>query len=661
MLRSFVCCASFAFVLFTFSLTHQVAYAEDVERLSLQDFARHSQFINIKISPSGEYLAATMRSDEGSVRLVTLNMSTMEVMAAIEGRHPQSVGTFEWANDETVVASMVQEIGSFEAPVPTGEIYSMSVDGRRRIALTGPSSLTKDYVNAGIFHLLPDDDNSIMIYEYSLRRRQAYMELSRVLLNSGRKVPAGRVPLRSSSEGGTSVISDAQGVARVAQGIDPDDVHRNVIMTRDSATSEWRTILNQSSAKYGFNPIALSADGQSIIGLSRTQTNTAVLSQLDINTSEEEILAQHPIVDLAPIIGFANTGELEVLGATYEYGELDGIVFDDVIDSPVGQLMLGLQGIFPNQSVSVTSATHDLNLFVIKTTSANHPEVFYMYDREHNNLSPLVAARGWLTEELLPVTQAISYESRDGLEIHGLLTLPHYGNASDLPLIMLPHGGPHGVYDSLARLDSDAKVLASHGYAVFQPNFRGSGNFGERFEARGYRQWGTAMIDDMTDGVHYLVEQGIVDGDRVCAYGGSYGGYAALQSAVREPDLYKCTIGFVGVYDLNMMFTEGDIPTRANGRAYLERVLPKGEARNAQSPIHNLAQLQAPVLLIHGGKDFRVPQIQAEKLRDALNERNHPLEWMDKPFEGHGFYNPDNNVERWELMLDFIARHIGAS
>lgn len=649
-----------AFSLLALLMTTQAVNADEVERISLQDFARHSQFITIKISPTGEYLAATMRSDEGRVRLVTLNMSTMEVMAAIEGRAPQSVGSFEWANDNTVVASMVQEIGSFEAPVSTGEIYSMSVDGRRRMALTGPMSLTQDYVQAGIFHLLPEDDNAIMIYEYSLRRRQAFMELSRVLLNSGRKIPAGRVPLRSSREGGTSVISDAQGVARVAMGLDPDDVHRSVVIARDSASSEWRTILNQSNADFGFRPIALSADGRSIIGMSRTQTDTTALAMLDMQTGEEEVLAHHPRVDLRPITGFANSGELEVLGASFEYGELDAIVFEDVMETPVGQLMLGLQEIFPAQQVNVTSATRDMNQFIIQTGSANHPEMFYMYDRENNNLSALVAARSWLDTDLLPVTQSVGYEARDGLPIQGLLTLPHYGEISNLPLIMLPHGGPHGVYDSLGRMDSDAKVLASHGYAVLQPNFRGSGNFGGRFETLGYRRWGTSMIDDMTDGVRFLIEQGIVDGDRVCTYGGSYGGYAALQSAIREPELYKCTIGFVGVYDLDMMYTEGDIPRRANGRAYLDRVLPReGDARNAQSPIHNLEKLQAPVLLIHGGQDFRVPQVQAEQLRDALKARNHPQEWMDKRFEGHGFYNPDNNVERWELMLDFIERHIG--
>lgn len=665
MLRSILTAvlAALSFTALSFAalaLSTSATYADGIERISLEDFARHSQFNNIKISPTGEYLAATTRSSDGTVRLVTLNLSSMEVMASIEGRSPQSVGEFWWVNDTTVVASMVQNIGSFEAPVSTGEIWSMSADGRRRIALTGPDSITQDYVRSGIFHLLPEEENSIMIFEYSLRRRQAFMELSKVLLNSGRKIPAGRIPLRSTREGGTAVISDANGVARVATGVDPDDVHRRVIIARDSADSEWRTIMSQPEAEFGFQPVALSSNGMAIVGVSRTETDTTAISQLDLNTLEEEILAHHPVVDLTPVTGYAPSGEVQVLGAAYEYGQIDHIVFEETANTAIGQLAMGLENVFPNQSVNVTSVTRDQRLLVVRTASANNPEMFYIYDREHNNLSPLIAARSWLKPDLLPVTQSIRYESRDGLEINALLTLPHYGEATDLPLIMLPHGGPHGVYDTMARLDPDAKVLASHGYAVLQPNFRGSGNFGEHFEALGHKNWGTTMINDMTDGVHYLIDEGIVDGERVCSYGGSYGGYAALQSAIREPELYKCTIGFVGVYDLDMMFTEGDIPTRERGRAYLNRVLPtEGEARNAQSPIHNLDRLKAPVLLIHGGQDQRVPQVQAEQLRAALEQRNHPLAWLDKRTEGHGFYNPDNNVERWQVMLDFIAQHIG--
>jgi acylaminoacyl-peptidase len=300
-------------------------------------------------------------------------------------------------------------------------------------------------------------------------------------------------------------------------------------------------------------------------------------------------------------------------------------------------------------------------LAILSVRSANHPVEFYIYDIKNKQLSYLLNASPWLKAEQLAQTQAIFYKSRDGLDIHAILTLPDNKEAKNLPLIMLPHGGPHGPRDYL-DYDSDAKVLAQHGYAVLQPNFRGSGGFGRSFLQAGYQNWGTTMIDDMTDGVLHLVKEGIVDQNRVCAYGGSYGGYAALMSAVREPDLYKCTVGFVGVFDLNLMYTDGDIPQRKSGINYLEMAIGRDQQRlDAQSPIKHLDKLKAPVFIIHGKEDQRVPIIHADRLRAELEKRNHPFEWLVKEKEGHGFYKPENNVERWEKMLAFFDKYIGDS
>ena len=199
--------------------------------------------------------------------------------------------------------------------------------------------------------------------------------------------------------------------------------------------------------------------------------------------------------------------------------------------------------------------------------------------------------------------------------------------------------------------------MASHGYAVLQPNFRGSGGYGLNFETAGFRKWGNEMINDMTDGTQFLIEQGIVDEDKMCVYGASYGGYAAIQSVIREPDLYKCAIGFVGVYSLNLMREMGDIPESAFGVNYLKHVLPEGETEDEQDPIKNVDKIKVPIFIIQGEEDVRVPKEHAFALRDALKERNHPYEWMMKKGEAHGFYNPDNNIERWQEMLAFLEKH----
>lgn len=632
--------------------------AQDSEEI-LNNYARHAQFIDIKISPQGNYLAATSRTDEGNVRLTVLDIENMEILSSTEAHGRESVGAFNWANNERVLFSMVREVGSFETPFSTGEILAMNANGSRRMALTGPRSSDGRYVFAEVFDWLPHDPTSVMIFEFSMMTSEPSMNIYQMRVDTGRKRRMGRIPLRYSREG-VRVVSDHQGMPRAVVGVNPRDDSKRTIMIRDGDSVRWNEFLTYTEDEPGFVPLAFTADSSQLIGLSRVETDTRAISLLNLESGKEEILAVHPDTDLTPIMSIQQGREYEVIGATYELETLESVFFGGVEDEEFSQSFMGLIEAFPNRRVSLTSATFDNQKLVLRVESANDPAVFFLFNRENNQLTELVQASPWLEKDKIPQTEVIVYQSRDGLNIHALLTLPKDKKAEDLPLIMLPHGGPHGIRDSIARMDRDAKVLAAHGYAVLQPNFRGSGGFGQSFIEAGYKKWGTAMIDDMTDGVYHLVEQGIVDQERICSYGGSYGGYAALQSAIREPDLYKCTVGFVGVFDLDLMFTEGDVPERESGLRYLARVLPEeGEARNAQSPIHNLDKLKAPVFLIHGGRDRRVPQIQADNLRAALEERGHSVEWMVKRNEGHGFYNPANNIERWQRMLEFFDRYIG--
>ena len=370
------------------------------------------------------------------------------------------------------------------------------------------------------------------------------------------------------------------------------------------------------------------------------------------------MLASHNEADLTPVFSVKTGQADEIVAGAYEYDEV-GIVFLDDVDDPANQALIkSLMGTFKNQNVRVTSSTYDNKTMILSVSSANTPQKFYVYDNEKRKLSVLTASKPWLKSSLVPKTQIITYKNRDGDLLTGLLTLPK-DKSTNLPLILLPHGGPHGVQDSIANLNSDVKVLSSHGYAVFQPNYRGSGGYGRSFLTSGFKNWGTSMIDDMTDGTRTLIKQGIVDKTRMCVYGGSYGGYAALQSVIREPELYKCTIGFVGVYDLDLMYTEGDIKENESGTNYLDTVLPSGNARIAQSPVHNVDKIKVPVFIIQGEEDVRVPKEHAFKLRDELKKRNMPFEWMMKSGEGHGFYKPENNIERWTEMLDFLDKHIG--
>lgn len=640
-----------------------VAYANTEDKpITLEEYARNAQFIDVKISPQGKYLAATSRNETGSVRLTVLDISSRAVLSATELRGNESVNTFNWVNNDRLVMSLAREFGPLEMAVPTGEWFAMDADGSRRVMLTGPRSRDGQWVAADVIDWLPDRPNEVLISTYSYTSREPWLDISRMRVDTGRKRSEGRVPIRAQRGVPPRLLTDSKGEPAVAVGLDPSNTDDVIIISREPGRrGNWREIARYPVLKGGFTPLTFAGNDSLVVGLSDTNSDTRGVALLDLETGKEELIALHPDTDVVPIMSFKEGRSDEVIGVSFEYETISALFFEDVADRDFVAVVQSLHATFPDRQVGVRSATTDGNLMVISVRNANHPPQFFLFDRKNVQLSNLAEASSWLNRDSLPQTQSVVYESRDGLAIQGLLTLPRDKEAKDLPLIMLPHGGPHGIRDSIADIDRDAKVLAQHGYAVLQPNFRGSGGFGRKFEEAGYKAWGTDMINDMTDGVMYLVNQGIVDKNRVCAYGASYGGYAALMSAVREPDLYKCTVGFVGVFDLNLMLTEGDIPRSQSGREYLARVLPDTEeGRNAQSPVHNLDKLKAPVFLIHGAEDIRVPIIQAERLRDALEQRNHSLEWMVKEDEGHGFYKPEHNVERWQRMLRFFNRYIGS-
>ncbi len=630
--------------------------------ISLQDYARHNQFIDVKISPTGQYLAATSRADDGTIQIIVIDRTSMQVISQRHFPGNDSIASFDWASSDRLVMSLAREVGSLEVPVFTGEIFAVDADGKRGLMLTGYRSRARETEFSQIIDLMPSDEDNIIISSVSWFSKEPHVEFYRLNIKSGRKRKIGTAPIRAVKGTQVRALTDINGFPSLVVGVDPKDISQWVMLYRAEPNTDWREIKRYRRDSGNFSPLVFSRDNKTVFGLSDTSTATQAVSVLDLASGEETLLASHPQADLSPIFSVREGKASEVIGANFEYDALNSRFFDNVADAEFSRQLQGLFAAFPQQRVRITSATKDNRQMIVIVQSANTAPTFYMYDSTSNKVSYLLTAAPWLEQKTLPQTRIVQYKARDGQALQGLLTLPKGKEAKALPLIMLPHGGPHGIRDSITDVDKDAKVLAENGYAVFQPNFRGSGGFGREFLTAGYKKWGTLMIDDMTDGVQQLISDGIVDQQRICTYGGSYGGYAALMSAIREPQLYKCVVNFVGVTDLALMFEEGDIPGSNFGTGVLENFLGRSdEVLIGQSPVKNLDKLKAPVFIIHGEQDKRVPMIQAEVLRDALEKRNHPYQWLVKATEGHGFYKPENNVERWQKMLAFFDKYIGSS
>lgn len=627
----------------------------------LQKYAKPAQFLDIKISPDGKYFAATRRAEGGNIQLVVLESNGFKLVSQQHFTGQDSIDQFYWVNDKRLVLSLAREVGALEKPEPTGELYAMDADGKKRLMLTGFRSAAKQPELVSIIDWLPDEDKMILIASYNWLLEAPFAEVYRLNVDTGRKRRVVRAPLRWQEGQPVFFIADKKGDVRFATGLDMSKNLELVSMYKPGPDAEWQELFRNEVDNGSMVPLQFTEDESAIIGISNINSDTRALVRYDLATKKETILLQHPKVDITPVMGLNKGNTDEVIGGAFEYETIDARFLDNVKDQAFSNNIQMLMDAFPGQSITIRSATANNELLVIGVQSVNTPTSFYLYDTKKKQASFLLDSRPWLKDVTVPKSEAVLYQARDGLDIQGILTKPNnIKDGEKYPLILLPHGGPHGPYDSLSAMDTDAKVFAEHGYVVLQPNFRGSGGFGSKFETIGYRNWGTTMINDMTDGVQHLIKMGLVDPNRICVYGGSYGGYATLMSAVREPDLYKCAVGFVGVYDLNLMFEHGDIPKRQTGIDYLQKVLGNDKAQlDAQSPLHNLDKLKAPVFIIHGGADERVPVIHAERLREELTKRNHPFEWMLKEDEGHGFYRPENNVERWQRMLAFFDKYIG--
>jgi dipeptidyl aminopeptidase/acylaminoacyl peptidase len=298
--------------------------------------------------------------------------------------------------------------------------------------------------------------------------------------------------------------------------------------------------------------------------------------------------------------------------------------------------------------------------------SDQDPGRYYLLDPKSHRLEFLGAVRKGIDPEKMPERKPVRYTARDGLEIPAYLTLPKGKDLKNLPVVLYVHGGPW-VRGASWTWEAEPAYLASLGYAVLEPEFRSSRGWGKALFEAGWKQWGRAMQDDLNDGVDWLAKQGIADPKRACIMGASYGGYAVMMGLARDPDRWKCGINYVGVTDINYYFTVTWTDYFYRAQDYLNYVAteyigdPDKDAAQfkATSPLENASKIKAPVLMVYGGSDRRVPIVHGERMRDALEKQKTPVEWVNYPEEGHGFMLESNRMDFYKRVAAFLRRNIG--
>ncbi|MCB1552413.1 MAG: S9 family peptidase [Xanthomonadales bacterium] len=612
----------------------------------IEDFFKFAEFRDIRISPDGKYLAATV-PDEETQALVVFTRKDRKITGVARFTDGREVSSFSWASNTRLAFTMNDRQGSLVRPVQRGELLFMNVQGKETAAYAGGSRATQ------LTHALPEDPDNVIVTDYlpSARREEAETILYRV----NAKTAKGRLIVQSPVPNAYFLV-DHEGNPRVAAGT--RGFQKGEIHYYDLDTKEWRLIYEEAKSNRTIQPVRMHRDGKRFYALVSETSGPSGAYLIDPQ-GKLELFERDAVSD--PTDTVISTDGNSLIAIDFLAAAPRRVYVDT--DHPDAKLLAGLEKAFPNQWVDLTSSTLDGKLVVFLVSSDRNPGEFYLFDRESGKATYLASRIEWLKPEQLSEMKPISFKARDGVEIHGWLTLPVGKDPKNLPLIVNPHGGPHGPFDRWGYR-RDVQFLASRGYAVLQPNFRGSGGFGRAFEEMGYRQWGGTMQDDVTDATLWAIEQGIADKNRVCLYGGSYGAYASLMGVAKEPDLYRCAMGFVGVYDLDLMYRRGDIRERDSGVDYLEHVLGRSdEELTKRSPAQQVDRIKVPLFIVAGSKDRRTPPAQSERLvknLKAAGKENLVEDFYVEKGEGHGFYKVENNVKLYGKMAAFFDRHIGA-
>jgi dipeptidyl aminopeptidase/acylaminoacyl peptidase len=621
-----------------------------------EDFARRPAFDQLSFAPDGKHYAALGQLD-GRMNIVVgdAEKNAVRFITSFEGN---DVGGFTWIGNNRLIFSLV-DFKRGLADQYGGGMLAVDADGTNFRRLSPTVQECMDALNLRCRRMvlrarIPGSEDEIIVV--SNERSSESSDLYRLNTRTGK-----RTLLTFENPGHVARwVLDKDRVPRAALSWERDEQQR-VFWYRNSGASPWRKIAGFPLWGVGYEPLGFSPDGTLYVASSIANGDKAEVYKFDpVSGKPGEKVASHPLVDLDDAALAFDPESDELVGMRIASDKPEVVWFEE----KRARLQRTMDVSLPAGNANTLRKLPG-GKAVVYSRSGSDPGAYYLFDEAKKELRELARPRAWIRPEQMGTVQVIRYKARDGMEIPAYLTLPTGKAAKNLPLVAWIHGGPQARDDW--GWSMEPQFLASRGYAVIQPNYRGSTGFGVKHLMAGAKQWGQKMQDDVTDGIKHLVAQGIVDPNRVCIGGGSYGGYATLAGLVREPDLFKCGIDVVGVSDLVWMhelgysdFNQFDPKgTELFLNTFLGSLQADRAMLEANSPRLHADRIAAPVLFIHGGNDVRVPIKHAEGMRDALQKAGKPYEWIVFPEEGHGFMKESNRVAYLKAMEAFLAKHLG--
>ena len=625
--------------------------------VDLDAYLKRDRYEHVKISPTGEYLAVTVPLEDRTALAIMRRSDKVITSKAMGGEH-SLVEDFWWANDERVVVTMAKRMGTQDAPYSTGELHAVNADGSQGMLLASPYGVNDEVgvatlrlsYEAAVFLIDPlaGDERNILVSARPLTS-DPQTRVEKMDIYNRRRFPVASAPVRRAS-----FTVDNAGEVRFARGAGYDNASK--LYYRDARGEDWRLVNDETQTHLVVEALGFSKDGKTAYLQSELPEGPDAIFAYDPSTGVRTQLIRDPVADPWKIIERLDSHE--PAGAWFMSDGIRSRFFDEA--SPTARLYRSLEKAFPGHAVDVTSTTSDGRLAIVHIWSERNNGDYYLFDTSNSHAELLYSRREWFDPARVAPTRAISLKARDGMTLHGYLTLPKGADQNKtLPTVVLAHGGPFSVFDAWEFQD-DSQVLAEAGYAVLRVNYRGSGNYGRAFEHAGAREWGKALQDDLTDATHWAVEQKIADPARICLYGASYGGYAALMGVAKEASLYACAAGYVGVYDLEKRRRDLSSDARSSKTWAGDWMGEKGSLE-AVSPVKLADRIKVPVFLAAGGADEIAPIEHSEKMEKALKQAGVPVETLYFRTEGHGFFTEPHRREYYTRLLAFLSQHLGGA
>lgn len=635
------------------------------------DFAKHPPLGAPAISPNGKYVAVAVHNTDGDNdkwQLAVLSLPDLKYVSRLEMTAKYVPIDVTWVDNQRLVMGTGEETGFNERPSATGDIIAVDYDGknkrvlysdRSRGSIGAMTNMLKIPIGFGSISGMPEkpDGHFYLTVNPAPRRGGSDAQANRTLIFD---VDAGSGFVKQIGEidhdGYDFLVHD--GVARYASG--GDNEMQEHTYYRAAADQPWKELPRSVLGKQ-FQPDRMSADGKQLYSMGNPDGGPNQFAISNLDGTGRKVLASDPRVSIssikwtpAPRTPYAAIAAAGKPAITY------------LEDNKYAAALKSLNAKFPDQFVNFYDMSVDGSAIIVQATSDRDLGTYALFDMNTNNLRPLYQSMPWLKADQLGTRKPFWFKASSGTELGGFVTLPPHRVEKNLPTVMIAHGGPMGPQDYWAVGNTweamEAQWLATRGYAVVQVNYRGSGGRGKNFEDSGKREMGTGMMQDMLDGLKWAEQQGYVDKNRVCIYGASYGGYTAYFMPVYAPQgTFKCSVAIAGVSDIRVQAHRSDTRRSRGGRYFLREAWGMDDPAyiEANSAIDHVDKFNVPVLIVHGEDDPRVPIQNAREMRDALKKADKPFEYMTRPKEGHGFFNTQNNVDRYNMTEAFLLKYLG--